>query len=115
MLTAAVMTVFLDFAVLAAFWVQPDSDTREDTVRLILFLATPAAAITATTLLAMVRGMSMLKDPAGDFELFRWGWVAVGVAIGWGIGMVLAVTTDVPFAPEIGLLVGGVAVYLVTR
>jgi hypothetical protein len=33
--------------------------------------------------------------------------VVLGAAIGLALGIVVSVTTDVPFAPEIGLLLGG--------
>jgi hypothetical protein len=33
--------------------------------------------------------------------------VVLGAAIGLALGIVVSVTTDVPFAPEVGLLLGG--------
>jgi len=33
--------------------------------------------------------------------------IAVGAAVGLAFGIVLAVITDVPLAPEIGLVLGG--------
>jgi hypothetical protein len=33
--------------------------------------------------------------------------VAIGAAVGVALGILVSVTTDIPFAPEIGLLVGG--------
>ena len=33
--------------------------------------------------------------------------VVLGAAVGVALGIVVSVTTDVPFAPEIGLLLGG--------
>jgi hypothetical protein len=33
--------------------------------------------------------------------------IAVGAAVGLVIGILVALTTDVPLAPEIGLLLGG--------
>jgi hypothetical protein len=36
----------------------------------------------------------------------RWA-VLVGAVVGGAIGIVVSVTTDVPFAPEAGLLLGG--------
>jgi len=35
-----------------------------------------------------------------------WLFLAVGVAIGLGLGVIVSVSTDIPFAPEIGLVVG---------
>jgi hypothetical protein len=34
-------------------------------------------------------------------------WVVVGAAVGVALGILVSVTTDVPFAPEAGLLLGG--------
>jgi hypothetical protein len=34
--------------------------------------------------------------------------VAIGAVTGVALGIVVSVATDIPFAPEIGLLVGGV-------
>ena len=33
-------------------------------------------------------------------------WIVVDAAVGLALGILVSVTTDVPFAPEIGLLVG---------
>jgi uncharacterized protein involved in exopolysaccharide biosynthesis len=33
--------------------------------------------------------------------------VVVGAAVGLALGILVSVTTDVPFAPEVGLLLGG--------
>jgi len=33
--------------------------------------------------------------------------VVLGAAVGVALGILVSVTTDVPFAPEIGLLLGG--------
>jgi hypothetical protein len=41
-----------------------------------------------------------------------WLFLAVGVAIGLGLGVIVSVTTDIPFAPEIGLVVGLAAGWL---
>lgn len=35
-----------------------------------------------------------------------WIFLVVGAAIGLGIGVLLSLTTDVPLAPEAGLLIG---------
>ena len=42
-------------------------------------------------------------------------WIAVGAAIGLAIGIVVSVTTDVPLAPEAGLLLGALAAWLWRR
>ena len=34
---------------------------------------------------------------------------SLGAAVGVALGILVSVTTDVPFAPEIGLLLGGLA------
>jgi hypothetical protein len=36
-----------------------------------------------------------------------WGFLAIGAAVGLTVGILVAAATDVPFAPEIGLVVGG--------
>ena len=36
----------------------------------------------------------------------QWLFLVVGAVIGLVLGIVVGVTTDVPFAPEIGLLLG---------
>ena len=41
--------------------------------------------------------------------------IAIGALAGLALGIVVSVTTDVPLAPEIGLLLGGVAGWLVGR
>jgi len=33
--------------------------------------------------------------------------IAVGAAVGLAVGILVAVITDVPLAPEVGLIVGG--------
>jgi hypothetical protein len=33
--------------------------------------------------------------------------IAVGAAVGLALGILVALTTDVPLAPEVGLLLGG--------
>jgi hypothetical protein len=38
--------------------------------------------------------------------------VVLGAAVGVAIGIVVSVTTDVPFAPEAGLLLGGLVGWL---
>jgi hypothetical protein len=35
-----------------------------------------------------------------------WVFLLVGAVIGLGVGILVSVTTDVPFAPEIGVVVG---------
>ncbi|MBN1530125.1 MAG: hypothetical protein JW895_13770 [Thermoleophilaceae bacterium] len=41
--------------------------------------------------------------------------VAVGAVIGLVLGVLVSVATDVPLAPEIGLLLGGAAGWLSAR
>ena len=41
--------------------------------------------------------------------------IAIGAVAGLALGIVVSVTTDIPLAPEIGLLLGGVAGWLVGR
>lgn len=44
-----------------------------------------------------------------------WLFLVVGGAIGLGLGVVVSVTTDIPFAPEIGLVIGLAAGWLTRR
>ena len=41
--------------------------------------------------------------------------IAAGALIGVVLGIAVSLITDVPFAPEIGLLLGGAAGWLATR
>ena len=41
--------------------------------------------------------------------------IAVGAVIGLTLGLVVSVTTDLPLAPEIGLLLGALGGWLVSR
>lgn len=41
--------------------------------------------------------------------------IAIGAAIGLVLGIVIAVTTDVPLAPEAGLVLGAIAGWLSRR
>jgi hypothetical protein len=41
--------------------------------------------------------------------------IAVGAAIGFALGIVVSVTTDVPLAPEAGLVLGGLGGWLFRR
>ena len=41
--------------------------------------------------------------------------IAVGAVIGLTLGIVVSVTTDLPLAPEIGLLLGALGGWLVSR
>jgi hypothetical protein len=41
--------------------------------------------------------------------------VAVGAVIGLALGIVVSVTTDVPLAPEVGLVLGGLVGWLAHR
>ena len=39
----------------------------------------------------------------------------VGAVVGLGLGIVVSVTTDVPLAPEVGAVLGGLVGWLSTR
>jgi hypothetical protein len=39
----------------------------------------------------------------------RTGLASVGAVIGLAVGIVVSMTTDIPLAPEVGLLLGAVA------
>ena len=41
--------------------------------------------------------------------------IAIGAAIGLALGVLVSVTTDLPLAPEIGLLLGGLIGWLSRR
>jgi hypothetical protein len=41
--------------------------------------------------------------------------IAVGAVIGLALGIVIAVTTDIPLAPEVGLVLGALAGWLSRR
>ena len=58
-----VVVLLLDFATAFAFWLQADTRTTEDTIRLILFVAVTAGLIDAVTVLAFVRGVARLAAP----------------------------------------------------
>jgi hypothetical protein len=42
-------------------------------------------------------------------------FVVVGAVVGVALGILVSVTTDVPFAPEAGLLLGALVGWLVRR
>jgi len=42
-------------------------------------------------------------------------FLIVGALIGLGLGVLVSVTTDVPFAPEVGLLLGALIGWLSRR
>jgi hypothetical protein len=41
--------------------------------------------------------------------------IAVGAAVGLALGILVSVTTEVPFAPEAGLVLGGLVGWLSRR
>ena len=45
----------------------------------------------------------------------RWAFAFVGAVLGLAVGLTLAFTTDLPLAPEIGAVIGGVGGYFVGR
>ena len=44
-----------------------------------------------------------------------WVFVAVGAVIGLGLGVLVSVVTDVPLAPEAGLVLGALGGWLLRR
>jgi len=54
-----------------------------------------------------------MTDPASRNRRRTW-FVLVGAAIGVVIGILVSVTTHVPFAPEAGLLLGALGGWLLT-
>jgi hypothetical protein len=45
----------------------------------------------------------------------RGATITIGAVVGLAIGIVISVTTDVPLAPEVGLVLGGVVGWLASR
>ena len=45
----------------------------------------------------------------------RMWYVVVGAVVGLALGILVSVTTDVPFAPEVGLVLGALVGWLVRR
>jgi hypothetical protein len=41
--------------------------------------------------------------------------IAIGAVTGLALGIIVSLTTDVPLAPEIGLLLGALAAWLLRR
>jgi hypothetical protein len=41
--------------------------------------------------------------------------IALGAAVGLALGIVVSVTTDLPLAPEVGLVLGALAGWLLRR
>ncbi len=41
--------------------------------------------------------------------------IAIGAAVGLALGILVSVTTDLPLAPEVGLLLGGTIAWLSRR
>jgi hypothetical protein len=54
-----------------------------------------------------------MSDHLTDMSLG--GTIVVGAVIGLALGIVVSVTTDVPLAPEAGLLLGGLVAWLWRR
>jgi len=44
-----------------------------------------------------------------------WFFVVVGAVIGLALGILVSVTTDIPLAPEVGLLLGALVGWLSRR
>jgi hypothetical protein len=44
-----------------------------------------------------------------------WFFLVVGAVVGLALGILVSATTDVPFAPEVGLVVGALVGWLVRR
>jgi hypothetical protein len=55
-------------------------------------------------------GMGIREDVRGT-----WSFVGVGALIGVVLGIVVSVTTDVPLAPEAGVILGALAGWLFRR
>jgi len=44
-----------------------------------------------------------------------WFLLVIGAVVGLALGILVSVTTDVPFAPEVGLVLGALVVWLARR
>jgi hypothetical protein len=55
-------------------------------------------------------GMRATDDARGT-----WVFLAVGAVIGLGLGLLVSVVTDVPLAPEAGLVLGALGGWLLRR
>jgi cobalamin synthase len=55
-------------------------------------------------------GIGAMKDARG-----MWFFLLVGAVIGLALGILVSVTTDVPLAPEAGLILGALAGWLLRR
>jgi hypothetical protein len=44
-----------------------------------------------------------------------WGFLVVGALIGLALGVLVSLATDVPFAPEVGLVLGALLGWLSRR
>jgi membrane associated rhomboid family serine protease len=55
-------------------------------------------------------GMGATKHPRGT-----WFFLVVGAVIGLALGVLVSVATDVPLAPEAGLVVGALVGWLAPR
>jgi len=44
-----------------------------------------------------------------------WALLLVGAVLGLAVGILVSVTTDVPFAPEVGLILGALVGWLLRR
>ena len=55
-------------------------------------------------------GMGIREDARGT-----WFFVGVGALIGVALGILVSVTTDIPLAPEAGLILGALVGWLVRR
>ena len=51
----------------------------------------------------------------GNSARGTWFFLVVGAVVGLGLGILVSATTDVPFAPEVGLLLGALVGWLLRR
>jgi len=63
LLLAVIIAALLDLATAFAFWLQADQRSSGDTVRLVAFLAVPAALITLAAGFAVAKGLAALTVP----------------------------------------------------
>jgi hypothetical protein len=67
--------------------------------------------LTAHGLPMRMAGMSETTSTSGR----TWPFVAVGAGIGFALGILVSIATDIPLAPEAGLVLGALAGWLVRK
>ena len=61
------------------------------------------------------RGLVAVGAGAGEAEVSGGVAIAVGAVVGLAVGILVSVTTDLPLAPEVGLALGALGGWLLSR